>query len=296
MESNSNTPTIWFNGWLPNGAKVSFTLPVNLDTAFEEALAFTNAMLAKGFTQSEPGLEDGEKREQIGYVALREKTNNDGTITPVLDIYVNNDRMKFRFLAVYLDTDEDIKAFETVSGLRVVNIPVNPTDSPPDRENKKLVVKLPHPITAIYKENPNYDESSAEKKPKRYFERWDGVTKVLPLDAPAVDGAQSNATVPNFNAPQKDDESLPVAQNAVQTPLNGNGHDKPRRMGEAQWSVFRNDVMQLLIEPAAKFPHEERWNTVNKMREEGAFDGINPIEASKMVLARLANHRKEKTS
>lgn len=173
---NGQQATASVKGWLPNGVQVYINIPVtNAAQAFEDMMAFTNALLAKGWSQREPGLGDGEHRETIGYVGRRAKVNDDGTETPVLDLYVNNEGMQHRFIGVYLDTPEEITAFETASGLKLTSIPLNPTGSPVDRSNTALVVRAPKPFVIIYKDNPRYDENSKDKKPKRYFERFDGI-------------------------------------------------------------------------------------------------------------------------
>ncbi len=90
-------PMMGVNGWLPNGARVYFNIPIRSpETAFDDALAFTNALLAKGFRQTEPGLNDGEYREQIGMVGRRNKTNSDGSISPVIDLYAAAAHLKHR--------------------------------------------------------------------------------------------------------------------------------------------------------------------------------------------------------
>lgn len=173
---NGQLATFSVSGWLPNGMRVYFTIPMpNGVSAFDQALMFTNGLLEKGFIQHEPGLGDGEHRETIGWVGRRAKVNDDGTETPVLDLYVNNEGMQHRFIGVYLDTPEEVTAFETASGLKLTSIPLNPTGSPVDRSNTALVVRAPKPFVIIYKDNPRYDENSKDKKPKRYFERFDGI-------------------------------------------------------------------------------------------------------------------------
>lgn len=181
-------PTMSVSGWLPNGMKVYFTMPSNYENAMEVAIAFTDKLIAKGFVQHEPRLGAGEQKEIISHVSRRNKKNNDGSTSPVIDLYVNNERMEYRFLAVYLDTADDVQAFETACGLKLAAIPLNPTDAPPVRDNAALVVKLAWPVTIIFKDNPRYDANSIEKKPKRYFERWDGIA------------SKSNEKGSNFNA------------------------------------------------------------------------------------------------
>lgn len=172
---NGQQATFSVSGWLPNGMKVYFSIPMpDGVSAFDQAMMFTNDLLEKGFRQHEPGLEEGEQRETINMVARRNKLNDDGTNTPVLDLYVNNDKMKHRFIAVYLNTDEDVQSFETVSGVKLASIPLNPTKAPVDRDVKEFTLQT-KPFGLIYTNNPNYDEAKDSMKPKRLFVRWDSL-------------------------------------------------------------------------------------------------------------------------
>jgi hypothetical protein len=174
----SASPTMSFSGWLPNGMKVYFTMPSDFENAMEMAITFTDKLIAKGFRQHEPGLEEGEQRETINMVARRNKLNDDGSNTPVLDLYVNNDKMKHRFIAVYLNTPEDVQAFESVSGIKLTSIPLNPTKAPVDRDVKEFTLAT-KPFNIVYKNNPQYDETNDSKKPKRLFVRFDGIQASL---------------------------------------------------------------------------------------------------------------------
>lgn len=175
MESANGQPMMSISGWLPNGMKVFFQMPVYATNAFEDAMAFTNMLMTKGFSQQEPGLGKGEHRELIGSAGRRNKKNKDGTVSPVLDLYAEASHLTFRYMAIYLDNAEDIKTFETVSGLRLDEIPLNKMDAAPGRDNQDLVVKFKTPAMLVYTNNPDYDETSTDKKPKRLFVRWDGI-------------------------------------------------------------------------------------------------------------------------
>jgi hypothetical protein len=191
----SANPTMSFSGWLPNGMKVYFTMPSDFENAMEMAIAFTDKLIAKGFRQHEPGLEEGEQRETINMVARRKKTNDDGSITPVLDLYVNNDKMKHRFIAVYLNTPEDVQAFESVSGIKLASIPLNPAKAPVDRDEKDFTMAT-KPFNIVYKNNPRYDDAADTKMPKRLFVRFDGVQAT---STPENGTERANANVESNN-------------------------------------------------------------------------------------------------
>lgn len=178
METASDKPTFWTTGYLPNGAKVSFTVPIaNLSNAYAEALAFTDKLLADGLTLNPKGLEDGEIIEQVGYILRRSK--DDGT--PVIDLYPINEKTTFRFVMVYLDTPDDVKTFELASGLQLNSIPLYEGDRlerDGKEKSKKYIVKPAAPMSAVIRNNPHYnpDEPDVKKrKPKRLFVRFDAI-------------------------------------------------------------------------------------------------------------------------
>lgn len=174
MDTPQQYPTMWTTGYLPNGAKVSFTFPIrNEFEAYKQAVEITNKLLADGFMLTEPGLEEGEKKEQVGYFVRRNKDNNDGTTTPIIDCYPANDKTIFKFISVYLNTQEDVDAFEKASGWTLKNCTSWDTDTAPQRDNKRAPFLKPvSPFSAVYKANPYYEEGN--KKPKHLFVRWEG--------------------------------------------------------------------------------------------------------------------------
>lgn len=86
--------------YLPSGAKVNFTDTMPQGNKFEVINTLVSELLNEGFLTHAPGLGQGEHKEQIGYVSRRKKLNDDNTITPVIDLFVNNERMQYRFIAV----------------------------------------------------------------------------------------------------------------------------------------------------------------------------------------------------
>ena len=271
---NEQLATFSVSGWLPNGMKVYFTIPMpNGVSAFDQVLMFTNGLLEKGFAQTEPGLGKGEHTELIGSIARREKTNKDGSISTVLDLYAAAQHLTFRYMAVYLDTPEDVTAFENASGLKVASIPMNPTDAPPGKDNTKLVVKVAKPLTVIYVNNPDYDETNDSKKPKRLFVRWQTESNVLPLDTPKVEKSAADK-------------------------LLGNGHDQPRNLVQtpknspvgANKGIWEYDLPALMAHPdlnTAYPQYTHRANAIKLLHDGGYFENVaNISEAVKIVLDR----------
>jgi len=198
MDTPQQYPTMWTTGYLPNGAKVSFTFPIrNTFEAYKEAVDITNKLLADGFMLTEPGLEAGEKKEQVGYVLRRSK--DDGTA--VLDLYPANDKTSFRFVMCYLDTPEDIAEFENATGLVFKSLPVYEGDRMERGNNEKsnkYIVKVPQVTNAVIKDNPYYNPTETDvkkKKPARLFVRWEG-SQPTPTPQPPPPAANVAASEP----------------------------------------------------------------------------------------------------
>lgn len=205
MEQQANT--VWSTGYLPNGLKASFTFvisdPMN---AFAEATAYLDKLLADGFTQNEPGLEAGKTSDLIGFILRREKENNDGDITPVIDLYPADERTSHRCVFHYLNNEDDIKQFELATGLKLDSLPVFDGASL-ERDGKstanKYITKLATPVTAIHKLNPKYNPEEPDvkkRKQKRLFVRWGAVQNGVSSHEKAV---SSVSTAENVERPKK---------------------------------------------------------------------------------------------
>lgn len=206
MDSNSQYPTMWTTGYI-GSVKVSFTFPIRNELeAYAQAKAITDKLIADGFTTEAPGLEAGEQKEPIGWVLRRSK--EDGT--PVIDLYLDNERWVNRLVMCYLDSAEDIKAFEDATGLSLNSLPLYEGDRLA-RENKdkdkRYIIPVKHAANAIIKNNPLYNPEETDvkkKKPARLFIRWEtAATKPQPEAAPAVIPATMQAGEPAKAEPQR---------------------------------------------------------------------------------------------
>jgi hypothetical protein len=187
--SDEQKPTTGFvKLYHPSGALV--TLPVAttpLDVPHFGAM-FSNvtAMLAAGFTVNLPGLEAGEQKEEIGYVLRCEKVNKSGRMSSRVHLYSTNSAVEFKVLSEWLDSDEEDRAFEAASGLKLANMKAFPALAAPKRGESSasdgFIYKAPKPFYVIHTANPEYDEKEAEafaarketyKVPKRILVRWE---------------------------------------------------------------------------------------------------------------------------
>lgn len=178
---NENTASAFVRVYHHSGLQVSVPLTIGTLLSVEEAAllsASVDNLLAAGWLVDAPGLEEGETKELIGWVCRRAKVNDDGSETPMVDLYVDNEKMTFKILTVYLNNDDDVKSFESVSGLTLDKLPLFEGDNAPERgtpKAQKYVIRAARPFGVIHEPNPAYDPE--KKKPKRRFVRW--------ADAPA---------------------------------------------------------------------------------------------------------------
>ncbi len=124
---------ITLQGYSPEG----FAITIAFDAEnFKQALTFTSAAAQCGIT-----LEPVDRKEElITTVVRREHVDDKGVVTPVVDFYPTwkGDYGQFRFLGVYLNTGEDIAAFESQSGLRLMDIPLYTSQVPLQRKMNRV--------------------------------------------------------------------------------------------------------------------------------------------------------------
>jgi hypothetical protein len=181
-----NPPTkepAWIKLYHHRGVEVRIPLHCGLEPLplahFAALVGSIDNALSAGLLLQAPGLEEGETREMIGSVVHREKENEDGTITPIVDLYVDDDRMEYSILSVYLNHDKDAAAFERASGMKLAGIPVyvgaGKLQRGASRQTDKMILKAPKPFALAWKPNPRHnpeETDSTKKKPKRIFSRW----------------------------------------------------------------------------------------------------------------------------
>jgi hypothetical protein len=158
-DTSTNNP---INGWTrlfhPSGAQV--TLPVMYDTA-RNMFAQVDAFLEVGFQVNAPGLEEGEQKQEVVSVSRRE--GKDGV--PIVAFYLAHPKTVKKFLHSYLNTKEDVAAFEAATGLKLESIPLWPGERDIDkdaREAGKYIVQLPRPLNLIWEVTQKWQNWSAE--------------------------------------------------------------------------------------------------------------------------------------
>lgn len=207
MDTPQQYPTMWTTGYI-GSLKVSFTFPIRNELeAYTQAKAITDKLIADGFTTNEPGLEEGEIKEKVGSIVRRKKKNSDNTITPIVDLYPTSDKAVYKFLSVYLNTPEEVKAFEDASGVMVGAGKNWPGDAAPSKENedaKEYFVKPRVDFMVVHKANPLYEEGNM--KPKRLFVRWEVANaQPPPTPQPQPQLQPSQTATPPAGKPEADE-------------------------------------------------------------------------------------------
>lgn len=202
--------SIWMRGYLPNGRMLSITaLPTDdFASIIARAIALDAAMVAAGLSVHEPGLNEGEQRESIAYVVRRAKLNDDGSETPVIDLYP--EKLSFKFLTIYLNTKDDEHAFERATGLKLTDIPYCNFKAAIERgkdgkDDLNYVRALPAATGLIWKNNPRWEGENDKKHPKRLFVRW---ADIAAAPAPAAESAPELRVVEKPATPKGGNDAL----------------------------------------------------------------------------------------
>jgi hypothetical protein len=174
----------WSRLWHPRGVQV--TLPLSPDPAngFAAALNQVSAALDAGWLAQAPGLEEGEQKDMVSGIArgIHEK---EGRCTPYVLLYSASAHLIHPILKCYLDTKDQIEAFEYAAKFKLDKIPLYDGTDKPARDNsqraKRNIVTLQRHFGVVFKPNPKYDEAARAavvargdiyKVAKDVFVRW----------------------------------------------------------------------------------------------------------------------------
>jgi hypothetical protein len=139
------------------------------------AAAQVRAYLAAGFTPD--AVQTAVQTAVIDRVVRRQHVR-DGRRTPVIDMYQVGQQK--RFLGVYLNTPQEIEAFEAAAGARLESLPLCDADAPlqldveaQQERAKKFVRALAKPFSVEWRLNPKYspdDKKTAKRLLVSYVE------------------------------------------------------------------------------------------------------------------------------
>lgn len=200
----NDTTTHQITGWTrlyhPSGAQA--TLPIQYESA-GNMFGQIDAYLAAGFQVNAPGLEEGEQKQEVVSVSRRE--GKDGV--PIVAFYLAHPKTVKKFLHSYLNTPEDVQAFEAATGMKLESIPLwhGDRDIQKDhREAGKYIIQLTHPINLIWELTEKWKNWSAEggkatetiEPHKRVLIRYEALTKPTAAPAPPATGSLNPAAAP----------------------------------------------------------------------------------------------------
>lgn len=220
------TPTFSFKGYLPNGFPVNVVVPITDDSmgACAYAVAFTNQLLADGFTLDAPGLEAGEEREVIVTVMRRAKPADD---TPIIDFYTewgagtDEPFGTYKYQHIYMDKDkpELLADFLKFSGFkRIEDIPLYDAQTPLKRTFGKKHAKetaVPTPFKIVKKQGAEKLASDGKTYKPWEFVRFEAITPTAPATPPASQPATAQASEPPrvaFTEPSISNELITIVQ------------------------------------------------------------------------------------
>lgn len=185
---DSETPCAWVKLYHPSGVDVRLPIPmagtVGKETWAAVLVSVTTALEA-GWLANAVGAEEGETIVIIGAALRHDVDGRDGSLVPRIDLY--EDGQKFRIVSVYLNTNEDVAAFEKVSGFAVFQMPnyigQGYIERGANSQTDRLIVKAPRPFKVCYRQNPNHNPAETDiskKKPARLFTRWPDLATAPP--------------------------------------------------------------------------------------------------------------------
>lgn len=147
--------TIWAKAYTPAGVQVGITIAIE-NGQLKPAIELDNMIANAGYLVTPPGVEQGEDIEIMSHVSRRMHTSKkDGTVTPVIAFYHENTALNWKYDHMYMNTPEQIAAFEQVTGLTLLNIPEWEASSFLDRSDakaSKYIVTTTKPIKVAVRE------------------------------------------------------------------------------------------------------------------------------------------------
>lgn len=174
----------------PRGPKLRLPIPLAGEPVapivWQTLILSVNAALDAGLVLDQPGLEEGERKDAVRWVVKRIHDNGNGTETPIVDLYPDNEQLKFAVLSHYLNEPAHVEAFEQASGLQLNQLPAyigaGKLERGASRQTDAMIIAAPRPFNVCSKPNPRHDPNETDpkkKKPKRIFSRWPDLTPPL---------------------------------------------------------------------------------------------------------------------
>jgi hypothetical protein len=181
------------NGWVklfsPENALITIPLDPNDPISAQQAanlLTSVRNLITAGFSVLEHGLDEGELSLTASLVSRRTA----GDQTPIIDFFDAHPKIEKKVIHTYLNTPEDVAAFEKASGLKLSDIPEWDGElaiSKTSAKAGKYIVKMRQPVKVIYTISQkwlewNSQEQKTSKEPmKKILQRYETVSSPAPL-------------------------------------------------------------------------------------------------------------------
>lgn len=179
-----------------------------------EMLSEVDRLLSAGWLIEPPavaGVGEGEHKDLCGWISKSQAKSRFGGYVDVLDLYLPEDFWKK--VKVYLNTPEDVAAFQAASGINPKSIPLNATGANLERGKSPgvdaMIFRCPKPFTFIWKNNPDYQEGDKDKAARK-FVRWGGQS--IPASAGSPQTTHSEPQRRANEDPQDADEVADFVQ------------------------------------------------------------------------------------
>jgi predicted nucleic acid-binding Zn finger protein len=204
-ENTATQVTGWIKLYHPSGAQVTLPVPMLARISTEQALDVLGSVseyLNAGFLVNAPGLEDGELAEEVNAVARREAKDE----TPIIDFYSSNTKLLKKFMHVYMNSEQDVTAFEEAAGIKISSLSVYDGTlavARGDSKARKYLVSLPRPIKLVWKLSPKWEEWKAtggegNEPHKRILVRYEAGAPVAKVENTATSESTSLAITRSY--------------------------------------------------------------------------------------------------
>lgn len=303
-----------------SGLKINIELPLDGTIISDEQIHGLNAsvekLLAHNFTVNLPGLQAGEYREMVGAIVRYNKKNNDGTLSPRIYFYSDKTNLVHKLVDTYLDTAEEIREFEQVSGLTLASVPAWQAKATPDRKeaaDANVLITVGKPFQVVFKDNPEYKGDTSATK--YLFVRYEPALALAERPTPAA--SPSNGSAASSASQERSGNSVlvngqPVASvgDAIEQlfpvdELNAVTPDalypkvsalfNARQHFDNWYEKYKDNLDRKTTEEAIQFTRAWRWNWDKDRAQEFAEDALDKFGAqTRDILDALSNANQKK--
>lgn len=271
--------TIWIKAFAPDGFQVGLTLAIS---SAADALRVIEEVKAAGFTPQVPPEHDPSNVELIDVVMRREQVRDGGSV-PIIDFFPawqhGNKFGKYKHVSHYLDTADDVAAFESASGLKLDSIPLYNGQgalmrTPGRRHQCETTPKRAFKVERVVTERVEEGETKQGHRFGRYLPA-DGAPLVMPSPTPPASNGASAPATPKADANGHDDNAWIECKPEVTLKQNASG---------AWWYAFTG-------ENGATYVTDDRDLVASNIKHPKLANGTHTLETTPYVKAKRDGDR-----